>query len=74
MVWKAYNVLYYNGKPSGRKFVAATGKTKEEVMKNIRGYNAAWNRLEKKRGVQARVVEIKQVVRKKRPVKQLWYI
>lgn len=43
-MYTAYNKLYFKGKPTGRKFKAASGRTREEALELANKSNAQWNR------------------------------
>jgi len=47
MAWKVYNKMYVNGKPTGRKYVVSTGKTKKEAISNADKQNKRWNKQQK---------------------------
>ena len=61
MVYVAYNKMYKKGKAIGKKYVFATGKTKNEVTKKTNTFNASWNKLKanKSKGYKSKLVMVK---------------
>jgi hypothetical protein len=61
MVWAAYTKLTYKGKPEGRAFRGATGRTRAEAIKLNMKSNAQWNKWANKKYYKAVHVSVKKV-------------
>jgi hypothetical protein len=65
MKYKAYNKLYVNGKPTGRRYITATGSTASRLKEKVTKENAAWNKkVGKKQNVKVKLVEIKKQIKR----------
>ena len=59
--YRAYNILYYKGKPVSKKggFATGIGKSKEKLKQEVNKENARWNKLKMNRGYKVKLFRIK---------------
>lgn len=62
----AYNVLYKDGKATGKKFKYDVGESKEALKKKVERQNKDWNKMPRKGGYKVKLVEIKEAKKKKK--------
>jgi hypothetical protein len=72
-MYKAYNRLYFKGKPIGRKYIVSSGKNKDSLRKSVERYNRKWNKQEESK-YKAKLVEISRSKKKKKktPRRNIW--
>ena len=61
--YKAYNRLYFSGKPTGKRFVSETGTTEEEARRKATKQNRVWNNLKtnQRQGYAVKLVAVKKI-------------
>lgn len=57
--YAAYNRMYKNGKPTGRAYMTATGKTAAEAKRKALNGNRKWNKFEEKSGYKVKLESVK---------------